>query len=330
MKILVIGLGSMGTRRIRNLKALGVEDIYGFDRKAARRERAESTYGIKTFQSFDACKDLGFDGYVISVPPDQHMFYMEYAVEHGIKCFVEASVVDDGMEALIRKEQRGAVRVCPSCTMRFHPSIKLIKKLMDQDAIGKVSNFSYHSGQYLPDWHPWEDINDFYVSNPPTGGGREIVPFEMTWMNWAFGDVACIKGFYDKTIGLNAPIDDTYVATIRYKSGVIGTLIVDVVSRKAVRKLIINGEQGQLYWDWDKKQVEHYDARERRSIVYGEPEGHAQSGYNANLIEEMYIEEMSHFLSYVQENTPFPNTLAADHRILKDLYALEASDSDRK
>ena len=27
-----------------------------------------------------------------------------------------------------------------------------------------------------------ESVNDFYVSNRPTGGGREYWPFELTWM----------------------------------------------------------------------------------------------------------------------------------------------------
>ena len=31
MKALVVGLGSMGKRRIRNLQALGLSDIGGFD-----------------------------------------------------------------------------------------------------------------------------------------------------------------------------------------------------------------------------------------------------------------------------------------------------------
>ena len=42
------------------------------------------------------------------------------------------------------------------------------------------SGFVYHSGQYLPDWHPWESYKDFYVSNPATGARREIVPFELS------------------------------------------------------------------------------------------------------------------------------------------------------
>jgi threonine dehydrogenase-like Zn-dependent dehydrogenase len=41
---LVVGLGSMGKRRIRNLKSLGYNDIVGFDKRADRRQEAKKLY----------------------------------------------------------------------------------------------------------------------------------------------------------------------------------------------------------------------------------------------------------------------------------------------
>lgn len=328
MKILVIGLGSMGQRRIRNLQSIGNYDIWGFDLREDRRNNAKKIYNINIIEDFEkGMQEHKFKNIIISVPPDKHMQYMQYAVKHSMNCFVEASVVDEGMKDLMELMKANKdVKICPSCTLKFHPSLKLIKELIDSQKIGKVSNFSYHSGQYLPDWHPWEDINDYYVSNPSTGGGREIVPFELTWLNWILGDIEEIKGFFGKTIELQAPIDDTYAAVLRYKNGVLGTVVVDVVSRYATRRLIINGDIGQISWDWNKKEVILYDAKNERHIIYKEPSGHSQQGYNSNLIEEMYIEEMKHFLDCVYEDKDYPSTLDEDYKILTYLYQLEKSD----
>ena len=52
MEILVIGLGSMGKRRIRNLKALNINDIISYDLREDRRIEVENTYKIKTFGTF--------------------------------------------------------------------------------------------------------------------------------------------------------------------------------------------------------------------------------------------------------------------------------------
>jgi len=322
MGFLVVGLGSMGKRRIRNLIACGVTDIVGLDVREDRRAEAEERFSIKTIKYLDELDNLSyFKAFIISVPPDRHM-----AFDNNISCFIEASVVDEGMKELLDKmKTNDRVKICPSCTLTFHPSIKLIKNLIEGGKIGKVSNFSYHSGQYLPDWHPWEGINDFYVSKPETGGCREIVPFELTWINNIFGEVEKIQGYYGKTIELGADIDDVYSFCIKYKMGVYGAVIVDVVSRSAVRQLIINGDKGQITWNWDERKVKLYDAVAKRRVEYFEPEGHSESGYNSNIIEEMYIEEIRAFIECIEKGRQYPNSFEKDYKLLQTLYRLEAS-----
>ena len=48
MKVLQIGLGSMGKRRVRNMAALGETDVIGFDLREDRRAEAAEKYGITT------------------------------------------------------------------------------------------------------------------------------------------------------------------------------------------------------------------------------------------------------------------------------------------
>ena len=44
MNFLVVGLGSMGKRRVRCLQALGYRDVNGFDSRADRRKEAQERY----------------------------------------------------------------------------------------------------------------------------------------------------------------------------------------------------------------------------------------------------------------------------------------------
>ena len=53
MRFLVIGLGSMGKRRIRCLKYLGEKDIIGFDVRQERCDEATSRYGINAYTDFE-------------------------------------------------------------------------------------------------------------------------------------------------------------------------------------------------------------------------------------------------------------------------------------
>src|SRR5579862_7260579 len=95
VRFLVIGLGSMGKRRVRNLLALGHRDIAGFDPRADRREEAQQKSGIETFGVFEAAiETFRPDVLVISTSPEHHMRYAWEGFGRRIACFIEASVVD--------------------------------------------------------------------------------------------------------------------------------------------------------------------------------------------------------------------------------------------
>lgn len=199
------------------------------------------------------------------------------------------------------------------------------KKVVESRALGKITNFTYHSGQYLPDWHPWEDVNEFYVSNRDTGGGREIVPFELTWLIDVLGFPNNIKGFFSKTIDFGADIEDTYAFVLKYDN-YIGSMIVDVASRFATRSLILNFEKGQLRWNWEDAEIKIYDASNDRWSIIDQPQGNNEDGYNKNIVEEMYIEEVDAFIKGIDDSSMFSNSITDDIKVLKLLNQIEISD----
>ncbi|HYA86309.1 MAG TPA: Gfo/Idh/MocA family oxidoreductase [Nitrospirota bacterium] len=322
MKFLVIGLGSMGKRRIRCLKALNYTEIVGYDVRFDRRSEAEKLYGLQTVDSLSNFDLSAMDAFIISVPPALHLEFLKLAVEHNRPAFVEASVVLDGLEEINRLAVLKEVLIAPSCTLRFHPAIKDIKRIVQSGMYGKFTNFSYHSGQYLPDWHPWEKVTDYYVSQKDTGGGREIVPFELTWLIDILGYPENVAGFYGKTMDVGANIDDTYVLSLKFRQG-FGIFLVDVVSRYAMRSLVLNLELAQIVWRWDEATVNVYEANNQRWIAYKQKEASAHPGYNKNIIEDMYVEELSSFANALKGKEKFPSTLADDIEVLKVLYRIE-------
>jgi predicted dehydrogenase len=95
MKLGVIGLGSMGKRRVRDLTALGHE-VIGFDVRKDRREAAASTFGVGCVESFADLAARGVDAVTVSTPPDQHVEYFERCFDAGIPFFSEANVLSRG------------------------------------------------------------------------------------------------------------------------------------------------------------------------------------------------------------------------------------------
>ncbi len=330
--VLVIGLGSMGKRRIRNLKALGVENITGFDARTDRVSEVTDLYQIPCFANWnEALSKSNATAWIISVPPKAHCFYMNLALTQSIPFFVEASVVDSGMKELIQLQSIKNTVAAPSCTLCFHPAIKIINECISSQRLGKISNVLYQMGNYLPDWHRYEKVSDFYVSDKETGGAREIVPFELTWLTRIFGFPENCIATVKKTIEIEgAPdIDDTYNCLLDYSSFTL-LLTVDVVSRFATRFLRIIASDGQLEWDWNKNAVRIFNPQSETWEEIPYEIKSSASGYNKNITEQMYIEELKAFMDSVTQGIPFPNSLEEDHQVLNLLYQLETSAQERR
>lgn len=324
-KFVVVGLGSMGKRRIRCLQKLGHKSIAGFDPREDRRTEAKSTYDIELISDVEAYVAENKPHLIISVPPHLHNIYMKMAAKHSCHFFVEASVLDDDFAEIMSEVAKKKIVAAPSCTLLFHPAIQLIKKIVESNELGKLSNWLYHSGQYLPDWHPYEKVSDYYVSRKDTSGGREIVPFELSWLCIVFEFPETVSATFGKTIQFEGGenVDDTYNLLMRYKKGFFGVLTVDVVSRYATRRLMINGQEGQLRWDWENAHVDVYLAKTKKWKKVAFEKGEAYAGYNPNIVEDMYVNEIKSFLSATDKTGTYPTDLTYDWNVLKTLYRAE-------
>jgi predicted dehydrogenase len=328
MNFLIIGLGSMGKRRVRCLKALGITTVAGFDQREDRRLESQEKYGIQTFADINqAIGEFQPAALIVSVPPDVHHIYMKMAAEKGLHFFVEASVLDTDMDLIKDMVKAKNIIAAPSATLLCHPAIKKIFEIIQSKELGVISNVIFHSGQYLPDWHTYEKVSEYYVSNPLTGGAREILPFELSWLTRLFGFPKKVCGFNRKTIDIKGAekIDDTYNFLFEYKD-FLATITIDVVSRYATRRLLINGDQKQLIWDWNEKHIRIYHPANNQWQDISYEMLQAEAGYNANIGENMYIDEIKSFIDAIEGKGTFMNTLENDQRVLKLLYTIEESD----
>ncbi len=324
MKFLVVGLGSMGKRRIRNLQYLENE-VLGFDTREDRIKEASEKYKIKAFVNIEEALKESPDAMVISTPPDLHMRYAKIAIKNGLHFFTEASVVQDEMQEVIEELAKSEIIGIPSCTMRYHPIILEIKNILEKNSIGKPLSFLYHSGQYLPDWHPWEDYRKFYVSKRETGACREIVPFELVWIIDTFGDIHSVSGLKSKVSDLEADIDDIYNVLLNFQNGIQGNLTVDVIARFPYRQLKILGEKGVIFADWADRTVKYF-TKELGWVDKKIDDGIVEKDYIHG--EGPYIEEMRNFIKAIRKEIPLPYNFVDDLKILKILESIEKSSDE--
>jgi predicted dehydrogenase len=316
-----MGLGSMGKRRVRCIHALRAGETIGFDLRADRRAEAESLYGIRTVASLDEGMASDPDAIIISTPPDQHVEYCLAAIAAGKPFFAEETVMLDPEAAspVLEALERRPVLAAPSCTMRFHPAVTQIRAALLSGEIGRPLAFTAQSLSYLPDWHTWERVQDFYVASRASGGGREMVIFDLDWIEWLFGNLTAVVAEISKASQIPADIDDVFHLLGRFGGGLSGSFTSSVAFRVPGRALEVACENGQIVWD----------SRAHRVMVYSAADGkwqhYMETASREHSYDRMYIEEIEHFLQAVRGEVTYMRDFHDVKRMLEVLCAVERS-----
>ncbi|MGV8982705.1 Gfo/Idh/MocA family protein [Clostridium sp.] len=325
MKVVVIGLGSMGKRRIRLIhKYIDTVQIVGVDTNEKRRKECEKEYGIETFNSLTETVDTNhIDGAFVCTSPLSHSGIITECLKYGLHVFTELNLVADGYEENIVLAKQKCLILFMSSTFLYREEIKKIKNLSQQ--VGSALNYTYHIGQYLPDWHPWENYKDFFVGNKRSNGCREIFAIELPWLVEVFGDIINVDVIKSKISNLNIDYNDNYLLLIQHKNGHKGTLAVDVVSRKAVRNLEVYGEQLYLHWDGSPTGLYTYDFEAKKDVnirLYEEID--QLDNYSNFVVENAYSNEIISFFEAVTEGKIPAYSFEKDKDILKIIDRIEA------
>ncbi len=236
MKIIVIGLGSMGKRRIRLISENKDVELFGIDSQEARCAEVKEKFGIICYNSIDeACKAQNIEAAIISTSPLSHASIIKECLEHDLHVFTEINLVQDGYdENIALAKSKDKVLFLSSTFLYRKETQTIIEKVREAKC---PLNYIYHVGQYLPDWHPWESYNNYFIGNPKTNGCREIMAIDLPWVVTAFGAIKDVKVMKSKNTELNISYNDNYLIMLEHESGAKGVFAVDVVARKPYRHI---------------------------------------------------------------------------------------------
>ena len=300
MKILVIGLGSMGKRRIRLIQAFTTgHDIVGVDSSFSRREESENLFGIKTYESLSvAIEEFSPEAAFVSTPPLTHHTIITTLLENSIHVFSEINLVSLGYSRNISLAKERNLVLFLSSTPMYRKEIEYITNKVKEN--GKVA-YRYHVGQYLPDWHPWENYKDFFVGDKRTSGLRELFGIEFPWIVNAFDEIVSFTTKSTKLTELKIDYDDCFVLTVEHKNGTIGQLTFDVVCRKAIRDLLVYSEDIYLRWEGTPSTLRIYNIEKKEDeYISCYDEVVQDSRYSSNIVENAYVAEIEDFLSQIE------------------------------
>lgn len=290
MKILIAGYGSIGRRHMRNLLALGERDIVLFrSRRSTLPEDEIAGFPVET--DLQSALAHNPQAVVISNPTALHLDVAIPAAEAGCHILMEKPVSHslDRLDTLQAALDHSGSKLLVGFQLRFHPTLRKAAELLSAGAIGRPLAARAHWGEYLPNWHPWEDYRQGYAARADLGGGVVLTlthPFD--YLRWLLGETR-VEWAAGGSLGLGLDVEDTAEIGLRFDSGAVGSVHLDYLQQPSTHTLEIIGSQGTLRWDNATAALSLFQSGQDAWQTFAAPEGFERNW--------LFMEETRHFLS---------------------------------
>lgn len=310
MKILIVGMGGIGQRHVRNLRTLLGKDteIYAYRIRrllTSVTERlevetdvdVEKKYSIRVFNDLNEAlsqnPDIGF----ICNPSSLHIPVALKIAEKGCHLFIEKPLSHsfENVEKLISIIEQNRLVSFVGYQMRFHPCLQKLKNIMDRNYIGKILSVRAQVGEYLPAFHKYEDYRLMYASKKELGGGVVLSQIhELDYLYWLFGLPLRIFALGGHLSSLEIDVEDvaSVLMEFNYKDAIFPVhLHMDYVQQPPSRTCNIVGDKGKIC----------VDLRSNTLKIYSE-NGDKLEDYSFDKFDrnQMFLDELNHFLSCIQ------------------------------
>ncbi len=310
MKFLIAGLGSIGRRHFRNLVALGETDIVLLrTRKATLPDDELAGYPVEADLA-EALKKHKPEAVVVANPTSLHLEVAIPAAEAGCHILLEKPVSHSlaGLDLLQQAAAKSGSRILVGFQFRYHPTINKARELIQAGALGQVLTVHAHWGEYLPNWHPWEDYRQSYAARAELGGGVIVtLTHPLDYMRYLLGDVAALWSFNGHLSPLEVDVEDMAEIGLRFASGAVGGVHVNYFQRPPIHKLEIVGTQGTLRWDNADGVLHHLRMPAEFGTYTANPPAAVEEqfplpeGFDRNLL---FVAQTKHFLDVVNGAQP--------------------------
>ncbi len=251
MRVAVIGLGSIGSRHARNLRALGHE-VIGFD-PVARHDDAWST--TPTIEQALA----GADAAVVATPTALHAEHATLALERGVPVLVEKPLAVDAADAerITALARTRSVTCGVAMNLRFHPAIRGLRELLDSGELGEVRYAQVSAGSDLRTWRPGTDYRSSYSARAELGGGivRDSI-HELDYATWLLGPAASATAEVAHVSDLEIDVEDLGLALLRLRSGALVSVDLTYLDPVYRRGCLLVGSLATARWAWTDGTIE--------------------------------------------------------------------------
>lgn len=294
MKFLIAGFGSIGRRHFRNLKALGQEDIL-FLRSGQSQLADDELDGYPVETDIEAALAHSPDAVIVSNPTSKHLDIAIPAAKADCDLLLEKPLSNslERVAELKKEVEQSKTNVLMGFQFRFHPGLLQAKQLLNSGDLGRPIAVRVHWGEYLPDWHPWEDFRKAYSARKDLGGGVVLTlshPFD--YLRWLLGEINSVWAIVRNSGELDIGVEDLAHVSLDFDNKAVGSVQLDYLQKPSAHWFEIQCAQGSLAWDATTGALKVF-----RNEVGELEEFPPPKGFERN---DLFLVQMRHFIQVVE------------------------------
>ncbi|HEY3344594.1 MAG TPA: Gfo/Idh/MocA family oxidoreductase [Anaerolineaceae bacterium] len=290
MRFLIAGFGSIGRRHLRNLRALGEQDILLYRTHQSTLPEDEIA-GVPVETDLERALAHHPDAVIVANPTAAHLEVAIPAARAGCALLIEKPLTD-ALERLGELETALAAsgrQALVGFQFRFHPGLQQASQLLQAGAIGRPIGARAHWGEYLPDWHPWEDYRHSYSARKELGGGVVLtLSHPIDYLRWLLGEADAVSAQVGTLGELGIGVEDTAEITMHFARGALASLHLDYLQKPASHHLEIIGTHGTLRWDNASGEVRVFPSTRGDWESYPAPPSFERN--------DLFLSELRHFI----------------------------------
>lgn len=308
---MICGVGSIGERHLNNLLKLGYDDIILYRKRDMQLRTIENSFQV--FKTLESALREKPDICFICNPTHLHIPTALKCADAGCHLFIEKplgnSLKDiNQLNRILKKKNKKAMVGYMS---RFHPCLIKGKEWIEDGRIGKVVFARTQWGEYLPDWHPWEDYRESYAAKKSMGGGPALtLSHEIDTMLWYFGKVKSVIKNSNYNSDLEISCEHSCDIIANFNNGITANIHLDYIQKPPVRNMEIVGTKGRIYFDYYKNEI---------SII---PSLNKKLSTNKKLNyrferNSLFIDELKHFFHCVKNGNDPQSDISSAMEVVK-------------
>jgi len=333
-KVLFIGLGGIGQRHLHNLRTLLGDSVeilayrvrnlpYTISLDLTRsNEDVTKKYFVKVFRDLGEALQQSPDVAFICNPSSLHIPVAIEVAKAGCHLFIEKPLSHtlEGVEELISICHENNLVGYVGYQLRFHPCYQLLRSLIRENKVGTIFSVHARIGEYLPDWHKYEDYRYLYAAKENLGGGVVLSQIhEIDYLYDLFGMPIKVFALGGKLSSLDIDVEDCVDALLEmhYQDRCLPAVLhMDFLQQSTIRRCVVIGEKGRITMDMCGLEV-RID-----KMVSQDDEVYRFDDFKRN---NMFIDELRHFLQCVEQRQQPLVTLECGVKSLEVALALKQS-----